>query len=143
MAITVEWEGAERRTARLSFLGSWNWDELQHAIDVVETMSADCRTPVDMMIDLTSADTLPAGSLLDPAVRAQVRQLARRAAGYRGRVVVIGASPWIALLYGMFQGWLGPRTGGLAFGDRLPPADESGTGSPDPAPFGPSPAEAA
>ena len=143
MAITVEWHNVEYTVLRLKFLGSWNWDELDRAIDIAASLAADRPFPVGAIIDLTNADTLPAGSWLDSGFRARALDLAQRANGRQGRIVVVGASAWITSLYGLFQGLLGPRAGTIAFRDSLPQAYDLLSGSPGPAPFGPSPAEAA
>ena len=143
MAITVEWHNVEHTVLRLKFLGSWNWDELHRAIDVADSISSDRPFPADAIVDLTHADTLPAGSLLDPDFRAHAQEMLRRANGRHGRIVVVGASSWIVSLYGMFRGLLGPRAGTIAFSDSLPQAYDLLAGSPGPAPFGPSPVEAA
>lgn len=143
MAITVEWENVEQRIVRLNVLGSWNWDELQHALDVATAMSAERFEPVHAIIDLTGADTLPTGSLLDRGFRAQAQALAQRASLQPGRTVVVGASSWVASMYKLAQGVLGPRLGDIVFYDALPQANDFVSGTAGPARFGAAPVEAA
>ena len=143
MAITVEWDNVEQTVLRLTFLGSWNWNELFRAIDVAESMAARRPVRVDAILDLSDAATMLAGSILKPSFRAQAQTLARRATGRHGRIVVVGANAWIVSMYGMFRGLLGARAGTVMFTDSLPQAYDMLSGAPGPAPFGPSPAEAA
>lgn len=143
MAITVEWDNVEQTLLRLTFMGSWNWDELFRALDIAGSMSARRGLHVDALVDLTGAATMPAGSPLDPTFRANAQALARRANGRHGRIVVAGASAWMVSTYNVFRGLLGERVGRVAFSNDLVEAYHWLNGVPEPAPFQPSPAEAA
>lgn len=143
MAITVEWDNPEQTVLRLTFFGSWNCDELHRAVDIAEAMAAECSNPVDAIVDMTNAESLPTGSLLDPAFRANAQLLARRATGRHGRIVVAGASPWLASVYQMFRGLLGERVGRVAFSQDIAEAVHWLGLSQEPAPLQPTPAEAA
>lgn len=144
MAITVEWDNLEQTVLRLTFIGGWNWNELFRAIDVAEAMSMQRLAKVDAIIDLSDAETLPAGLVLDPTFRANAQKLARRATGQHGRIIVVGATPWMASLYNMFRGLLGERVGRVAFSQSIPEAlDWLKAASESESPLQPTPAEVA
>lgn len=144
MSITVEWDTPEQSVLRLTFTGSWSWDELYRAIDVTQQMSAGKTQRVDAIIDLSKAATLPAGFFLTPTFRTNAQKLAKRATGKHGRIAVVGANSWIVSMYGMFRGFLGNKAGIVYFVDSLSEAQRRLTAPPaGPAPSQPTPAEAA
>lgn len=143
MAITVAWDNSEQTRLRLSFMGNWNWDELHRAIDIAEAMAAARATLVDALVDLTDAATMPSGSLLDPAFRANAQMLARRATGQHGRIVIVGASAWMVSTFNAFRGLLGERMGRIAFSSSVEEAERWLEQASIPTPIQPTPAEAA
>jgi hypothetical protein len=85
MAITTQWDNAEKTVIRYIYEGQWTWDELYAAMHEAYKMVDSVKHEVDVIIDMRKSGVLPA-NVFTHSRQATLSQHPRLA-----RTVIVGA----------------------------------------------------
>lgn len=105
MAINTLWDDKNKTRILVEFETSWNWNELETALETADNMIVSVNHPVDIIIDVEGSN-LPK-DFLSAAKNLLANPESRENEGHR---VVVGASNFMRQAY---------QTVMKAFGDKL------------------------
>lgn len=92
MPIKAEWDNPQKTIIRQTFSGNWTWEELYIVSDTITEMLDAVTYPVDLLLDLRNAPSLPTNAL------AHIRLLDREHRN-QGKIVAVGLNAIIQVIY--------------------------------------------
>ena len=97
MGITTQWDNDAKTIIRCIYAGSWEWSDMHRSIAEVKALMQSVAHTVDIIIDVTHSQVLPANPLthLD-----NLHSLPREANA--GQTILVGANMFVKRIYALF-----------------------------------------
>ncbi len=97
MSIQVQWDNEQKTVVRWDFTGNWKWDEFLLA----QHESNKLLSSVDYMVDIIG--NVEQSRLLPPSALTVYRSTLKNTAPNLGLIILVGSSPFIRQMVGIFM----------------------------------------
>ncbi len=101
MTITLQWEDKQQTILRYDIFGHWTADELEQRMDEAAARMSTVNHPINIFVIVQDMRFIPILSL--KTLRRVASAPTIRHPNFGGTIVLIGANPFIAKLFAIFQ----------------------------------------
>lgn len=95
MGIQLFWDDDAQTVLLMEIRGAWAWDELYNAMQTVKRISSERGRTFNAILDISEGLEFPQGGIFSREGLAQFRKLVQLDGSKRGKMVILGMTPFI------------------------------------------------